>query len=167
MHDIGKIGIPDSVLLKPEGSPRMNGRSCRHTRCAANASSSASRPTACPTSPASCATITSTSTAAATRTTSPANRFRSWRASLRRRQLRRHRHARPYHASRNHDEVIAILEAERGGKHDPICSTTSSAAWTTSSPSPFHAAAGDRLLECGFAAISRVPLAPRDPNVQG
>lgn len=35
MHDIGKLGVPDSILMKPENSHLRNSRKCRTTRYSA------------------------------------------------------------------------------------------------------------------------------------
>lgn len=120
LHDIGKIGIPDSVLLKPEGltadeweimqthsvrgeriilSIEADGmpdvaRIVRHHHEHFNGSGYPDN-------------IAGESIPVMARILSVVDSYDAIAMP------------RPYHASRNHDEVIAILEAERGGKHDP------------------------------------------------
>jgi len=120
MHDIGKIGIPDSVLLKPEGltadeweimqthsvrgeriilSIEADGmpdvaRIVRHHHEHFNGSGYPDN-------------IAGESIPVMARILSVVDSYDAIAMP------------RPYHASRSHDEVIAILEAERGGKHDP------------------------------------------------
>ena len=69
LHDVGKIGIPDRVLLKPARSTTRSGASSRRTR--RSATSCSSRSTCSPPRARSCATTTSAGTASATRTASP------------------------------------------------------------------------------------------------
>ena len=80
LHDIGKIGIPDRVLLKPARAGRRGAPDHRDAsadrRQAARAAGAARRARG-----RSSATTTSAGTATATRTVSPATRSRSARAS--------------------------------------------------------------------------------------
>src|SRR5882672_3637160 len=75
VHDIGKIGVPDAILLKPGPLNADEERQMREHRSSVKASSSRFLPPL--TSCASSAIITSDSTAVVTRTASPATTFPS------------------------------------------------------------------------------------------
>ena len=74
LHDIGKIGIPDSILLKPGPLSRTSGRSCGRIRKSGDGWSSTFRSwrARCPSS----TTTTSAGTATATRRGSAVKAFR-------------------------------------------------------------------------------------------
>ena len=120
MHDIGKIGIPDSVLLKPDGFTAdewevMQTHSVRGERILLSIEAEgmpdvarvvrhhhehfngSGYPDA----------IAGESIPALARILSVVDSYDAIAMP------------RPYHASRPHGDVIAILESERGAKHDP------------------------------------------------
>ena len=67
MHDVGKIGVSDAILLSPAASPRTSGPRCRSMPSAAGASSRRARPISCGSPPRSPPPTTSASTGKATR----------------------------------------------------------------------------------------------------
>ena len=79
LHDVGKIGIPDRVLLSPPRWTTTSAGSSRRTL--RSATSCSSRSTCSPPPVRSSATITSAGTAPVTPTASPATRSRSARGS--------------------------------------------------------------------------------------
>ena len=81
LHDIGKVAIPDSILMKPGRSSRTSGRSYGSTRSRASASSGACRGSIA--SPTPCARRTSGGTGTAIPTGSAATTSRWSRGSSR------------------------------------------------------------------------------------
>lgn len=120
LHDVGKIGIPDSILLKPgplDAAERVDMR--RHSERGERIGLAAVTWRAGLRWLRSSATITNTTMVAVIPTACADRRYRCCRVSALADRYDAMREPRSYHRARPHREVTDILRGERGSRHDP------------------------------------------------